>query len=160
MLDKHWKEGGTGVVNMPEDRSDVLIAYVNWLYTNVIPPFTTGPSDDYGRLARLYVFGEKIQDDAFCDQVTTVIAKGFDSFNYRPSPTTTNLIYSGTPAGSPIRQLLLETYSAQSLEDWFDGDCLYNAEFMNDLAKQFVRDRGQVKTKFWHDQRSKWFKQK
>lgn len=145
---------------MPEDRSDVLLAYINWLYTSVIPVLDLSHKDGYTQLARYYVLGEKIQDDAFCDQIITAITKGSDSSGYFPGLTAIDIIYSGTPPGSPIRQLLLESYSARGLESWFDGVGLYNAEFMNDLAKQFVRDRGLVKIKFWHDQRSKWFKQK
>lgn len=160
MLDKHWKEGGTGVVKMPEDRSDVLIAYINWLYTKVISPFAKGRGDDYARLARLYVLGEKIQDDAFCDQILTVITKSIDTSNRNPGPPSIQIIYSGTPSGSPIRQLLLESYSASASEKWFTENGPYNTEFMNDLVKQLVRNRGTGKNQCLHDQRAKWFKQK
>lgn len=128
-LNKQWKEGTERKIDLPDDCPHVVADYIEWLYSKEIE-FTyksKGPSaiqkfddiqkeisNDYHHLARLYVFGEKIQDDSFCNRaLSTMIEVCTDSpmvtngSKLYPSNTTIPIIYAGTPAGSPARRFLV-----------------------------------------------------
>lgn len=56
--------------------SDIVASYLEWLYSGNIASIGHSSSkpefdvvEEYVHLAHMYVFGEKIEDDAFCDQV-------------------------------------------------------------------------------------------
>lgn len=158
-LDRHWLENGSGVVQMPDDEPEDVVTYINWLYTKAIPAYTD-EEGDYLRLARLYVFGERVEDDGFCDAVLSEITKGIDVSRSYPAGHCIEVIYSGTPPGSPARGLLVEVHAAKGRKDWFGGDKgPYPVAFLEDLVKHFIDYREPLGHLSWHNDRARWFKQ-
>lgn len=160
VLDRHWLNNGSGVVHMPDDEPEQVVPYINWLYTKAIAPYTD-VEGDYVRLARLYAFGERVEDDGFCDQVMTEITNGMDASHSYPAGPAIEVIYAGTPPGSLARRFVVEVHAVKAQEDWFGGNKdPYPVEFMEDLVKHFVGHRPHMGQLSWHGERARWFKQK
>lgn len=114
-----WKEGSQRVIDMPEDTPEVVSAYVDWLYSDKMLPSAGEPPKDVkthvresNYLAKLYVFGEKIQDDSFCDAVITAFTKHLDhkiiGSRHTVGVDAVETMMAGTPQGSPGRRFILQ----------------------------------------------------
>ena len=65
-----WKEAKEGVVSLPEDEPEIFKLYLQWLYNDTIPCEEKGPDhadhvEEYLRLSKAYVLGDKLQDGDF-----------------------------------------------------------------------------------------------
>lgn len=151
-LNKHWKEGQERKINLPEDDPQHFAAYVEWLYRSTIVPKSTASAAEITKeevarehpyLARLYVLGEKLQDDGFCDSVMTAMIKYFaqrhtkQNVRYYFNISVVRIIYDGTMEDSPARKFLVEAYKARGRKEWLRdrAKCLECPEFLLDLAK-------------------------
>ncbi|KAK4495748.1 hypothetical protein PRZ48_013016 [Zasmidium cellare] len=109
-LDKKWREGQSLQVDFPEDEPDTIEAYLGWLHDGKVEAPESPGTDDltFPFLAKLYVLGEKIQDNAFCNSVIDKITEVLDSPEWEdssPGFSSSNIIYDGTPDDSPARTL-------------------------------------------------------
>lgn len=149
-LDNKWREGRSRQINLPQDSSEVVAAYVHWLYFQEIASKPTSPPSlpiddgEYQFLAMLYVFGEKVQADAFCDDILDAMASKTDDFaddgtRTFPSHAAIMTLYNGTPPQSPARRFAVEMYATFGTEHWIpeEADCNH-AEFMTDLVRVFL----------------------
>jgi hypothetical protein len=131
-LEKQWQEGRERKIHLPEDRLEVVEAYVEWLYSQKVTSMSGKATSDivenempmeHEHIARLYVFGEKVQDDDFCDAALAMflalIGRNFDGDHYLPSSGAILIIYNGTSDGSPIRKLLVHIWKTYGWKDWF-----------------------------------------
>lgn len=100
-LDKKWKEGQELAVKLPEDDADTFAIYVEWLYNENITVASLS------RLAKMYVLGEKIQSLSFCDAILSRMVDAANKDFALASISTVNIIFEGTPTGSPARKLIL-----------------------------------------------------
>ncbi|CAK1360059.1 unnamed protein product [Cercospora beticola] len=75
-LDRQWKEGQEKKIALPDDDPEVFAVYAGWLFTGKIASKDEKPLDEFTRAdvehehplqAKLYVLGEKLIDDKFCD---------------------------------------------------------------------------------------------
>ncbi|KAK4495655.1 hypothetical protein PRZ48_012923 [Zasmidium cellare] len=176
-LDKNWKEAQSREITLPSDSAEVVSCYVDWCYSKQIASthlFSEQSLRDLDEedalLADLYVFGEKVQDDRFCNAVMTAMAELMDQefvtdgvlASRSPGPSTVKTIYDGTPTDSPARRFLVDQYVAYGSQEWFDGndEYLQCPEFLRDLAlaqlrpKAVFRDDGD----YVRDRCIKWFK--
>lgn len=101
----------------------MFAAYVEWLFFGIIASGSTKPKheltkidvlEEHRFLAHLYVLGEKMLDDRFCDSVTRAIVelcniKTKAGVCY-PCSVAIATIYQGTPASSPVRRLLVDLF--------------------------------------------------
>lgn len=119
-VSKRWQEGRNGKINLPEDDPSLAGAYFDWLYSFKIPSKSDqavnvlDDSDidaEYEYLSHMYVFGEKVVDDDFCNAVIdAIIAKiEFDSGDayYYPSTKAVNILYEATAEGCPARKMMV-----------------------------------------------------
>jgi hypothetical protein len=99
-------------------------------------------------LARMYVLGEKIIDQAFQNAVVNamialhVSAKGSQNF---PSYSTIDIVYKGTSDNSPVRRLLVDLWAFNMLPTWHNLEILKEAgykPFTDDLLQALVEKRG------------------
>lgn len=105
-----FKDGPNG--NLPT--LDVVKAFTQWLYTQVIPL----PEEDiFTFLARAYIFGEKVIHPSFCNAI-------MDSFTYQhirtrklSFDTVIPLVYDQTAGHSRMRTLLADMYAYTLGED-------------------------------------------
>jgi hypothetical protein len=91
-----------------------------------------------------FVFGEKVQDGDFKDAVIgalihTVATPDEKGVRWYPTAQSVNQAYTGTPEGSPIRRLLVDTYTFHGRKDWLDGQKM--VDVLADLAGCLLRDR-------------------
>lgn len=147
-LEKNWKERKTRKINLPDDTSEVVASYVDWCYTQEIAfkdEEHTDPEEEFDLLAKLYVFGDKNQDTAFCSAVVLAmrqLTRGFRKFQDEdmltpiyPGPNAISIIYQGTPGDCAARRVLVDLYVATGAKDWLENDEILNIpEFLRDLA--------------------------
>ncbi|KAF1929112.1 uncharacterized protein M421DRAFT_48265, partial [Didymella exigua CBS 183.55] len=119
VLSGNWKEAEDRTIKLPGDDGDTLELYLCCVFGHRLPvePDPT-PAIDTGQeerlsLAKLYVFGENIQDV----RVKNVCIKTFLQSNWkirhnniwwRPNENIVNVIYKGTEVGSPMCRLLFD----------------------------------------------------
>ncbi|KAH3997786.1 hypothetical protein HBI56_203430 [Parastagonospora nodorum] len=125
-------------IQLLEDSTKMVVFYVQWLYREELVLDVPHPAkeDDayraaksdilYTRLAEAYVFGEKIMDVTYKNQVLRKFVAVQRNFYYSPGPTPVSIIYAGTPSGSRMRLLICDfiAYSASGDASWvthFDG---------------------------------------
>ncbi|CAK4030495.1 hypothetical protein DOTSEDRAFT_74030 [Lecanosticta acicola] len=150
-LDQKWREGRSKHIDLPRDDGDVVGAYLDWLYFKKIackpisPPELPLDDGEYHFLARLYAFGEKIQADAFCDDIIDAMAfktddVADDGTRTFPSHTAIMALYDGTPTSSPARRFVVEMYVTFGAEHWVPDESEYNhPDFVMDLVHAFLK---------------------
>lgn len=74
-FDRKWREGQSRILELPDDKPATVFGYLEWLYSGQVK-FEAQQELSSGErgiqdndLSRMYVFGKKLQDDAFCDEV-------------------------------------------------------------------------------------------
>lgn len=123
---------------------------MQWLYAGKIF-VQTKDSDglpEFGPLAKLYVLGEKLLDDAFQDRVLDVIIcltrKEVEGVKYFPGNDEINIIYKGTGRSSPARRLLVDAFTLDGKENWMEeGEEFWPVpeQFKDDLLKSMLKGR-------------------
>ena len=120
-MKKEWAEGQTRVIKLPEDDVETMSNYLTFAYSRDLPTskVAKGASratvDDWKSLTRLYVLGERTLDKCIRNAVvreierlsTTPDEKGDTGF--MPAAAS-NMLFDGTPEGSPIRQMIIDKH--------------------------------------------------
>lgn len=140
-LQGDWKEAKERVIPLSDDDPAMFALYQHFLYSGAI--YTKGldtgthTSNEYELLVKMYVFGEKILDSGFKDATIDAMIDKMrtnECFDTR----LTDLVYDGTPEGSPLRRLWLEVYYWAGKAEWLDENCVgapVNSEFLCDFSK-------------------------
>jgi hypothetical protein len=85
---------------------------MQWLYTKKLPVGNDDSGQEYQLLAKSYVLGEKLMDLGFKRSVLKgLIAKSLvktSTGEFFPTGATMNIIFNGTPEGSPARHLMVD----------------------------------------------------
>ena len=105
---------------------------------------------EYTALAKLYVFGEYVQDvclrncviSAFVARISELVG----TYSYYPCSATINIIYSGTAEGSMIRKFLVDVYARQGTAEWIEEPENLSLEFTRDLARALYTLRSEEPT--------------
>ncbi|KXS94937.1 hypothetical protein AC578_6133 [Pseudocercospora eumusae] len=164
---KRWKEGREGEVDLPDDHVDTVTAYAHWLYHQEISDATLEWDDklepDHEFLISLWLFGDKVQDDKFCDAVLCkcldAIEDGRLGTHVFPSVDAVRLAYEGTTAASPLRQCLATIFADNCETEWLSR--AYPEDFKHDLLEALIERRGSKDYKSYsQEERSAWMKQK
>ncbi|KAH7095251.1 hypothetical protein FB567DRAFT_586580 [Paraphoma chrysanthemicola] len=122
-----WEESNTRIIKFPDDQHTIFALYLNFVYTGQLvtmrrceeegSDFTYEDVwDEYDDLFRLYILAEKLQD---VKTKNAVIAAAIDTTRTRtkngkytiPQSNIINIVYEGTPIGSPARRLITDMYS-------------------------------------------------
>lgn len=119
-LKKEWKGGQSRIVKLPEDDPDTVAQYLDFVYNKTLSTnfVTKCVQSTYIALANLYVFGERILNPTIQNTIvdhlisfTAMLNRCNPSHSYYPGPRTVDILYEGTPEGSPVRRLLVDMYS-------------------------------------------------
>ncbi|KAI5360904.1 Putative BTB/POZ domain, DnaJ domain, SKP1/BTB/POZ domain superfamily protein [Septoria linicola] len=150
------------------DEDDVVAAYVHFTYHGEVstelseavlvasedPMLTSTVKAEHEFLAKLYIFGEKVQDESFCDQVITALAATIDKRDEKNGRTFPNCkivtaIYEGTAPGSQARQMMVDLYAENSSKHWFPerGYNHFHPEFAYDLVREILVHKTQLAPK-------------
>jgi len=144
-----WKEGQEGRVPLPDDDPAAFVLYVQWLYRGRIFSSqdigdTGGNREEINLLIEAFILGEKLQDQNFKDAVIDSLVHAVDTpdgqdTRWYPRSAAVDRAYKGTPESSPLLKLLVDMHFIHGCADWLNGAT--NADFLRDLAKDFLQDR-------------------
>jgi hypothetical protein len=150
-LSGNWVEAKDRLVKLPEDEPTVFADYVHFLYTrklHVKSHKASGESsghDEKISLLKLYVLAEKLQD---ADTKRAVMGAVFNCFwgicitpSEFPGLECIEIVYGGTPAGSPLRRILVDFYTYYARDDTLKQYVTYPNEFMQELAIDLLKKR-------------------
>lgn len=118
-LQKTWAEGQTSIVKLPEEKPEIVAAYLDYSYSGKLPTESTtlviSNANAYNVLADLYVLGERLQDkkvrNAIADEVLKfngIYVKG--TIHENPMDYAITTIYDSTTEGHPARRLLVDLF--------------------------------------------------
>jgi hypothetical protein len=166
----HHDPGNT-TIKMPHVEPNVFAAYLHFIYYGLLPILLNDPEfdrnhrgqgtpelhtlmgkhayEEYYLLAQLYVFAEKVGDqaakhaifDAFFGIATQ---PRIDGRVYAFGPRTIALLLAGTPDTDPIRTYLVDYYASYAGLLTFQGteESAFPQQFLLDLAKKVCGERG------------------
>jgi hypothetical protein len=98
-LDSQWRTDVTKPIALIDTRPAYFELYAQWLYSKRLPR-----NNLPGQFARLYVLGERIEDEAFKRVVLASMRR-----NTAPCLTTTRMIYQNTTVGSLARPTVADS---------------------------------------------------
>ncbi|CAN9199729.1 unnamed protein product [Alternaria alternata] len=144
VMKPEWRTDFTKPIDMSDMELTISEAYCGWLYTGKIVHHEKGKR--HGFLSELYVLGERLMDIAFQDVIVAAIIRFSIGSNIFPVNDAIQTIYTGTPATSPARRLLVDFWvfnavpAYDGLENLTKETC---PEFVNDLVHELIvkRDR-------------------
>ncbi len=122
-----WKESKDRSVELPDETPDTFGLYLHWLYRGTIPTKVdeagAAGTNEYNRLARAFILGDKTGDGDFQDAVIdAMISKNKTPTSngdyWSPERPTIELIYENTLQSSKARKWLVDTYIRSGSSDW------------------------------------------
>jgi hypothetical protein len=146
-LSGDWIEAKTRRVNLPEEEPAVFHDYVHFLYrrTLCVKSDSNDGIDEQESLLKLYVLAEKLQD---MDMKNVVMEAMYNCFceictgeNHTPNVECIRIVYEGTPAGSPMRRLLVDFYTYYHGASSFKVDDDYPYELLHELTINLLTKR-------------------
>ncbi|KAF2630061.1 hypothetical protein BU25DRAFT_419701 [Macroventuria anomochaeta] len=116
-------------IDLSEDSPDIFNIYLHWLYFQQMPIARARASgnkqakgDEYIDIAKCYVLGEKLMDNAFKNAILTALVDAYVDQPAEPrlcpGRLTLQVIYAGTMEGSPARRLLVDIWVRLAKETW------------------------------------------
>lgn len=143
-LKKEWKEGQTRTIKLPEEDTSTMAHYLSFLYGGRLSTedITVVPGEQikqcYRLLAQLYVSGERflnrrIQTAVIKEIFRLTLKHDSKRVCWYPTGEVVNIIYRGTPEGSPARRLLVDLHANMGTKEWMDHNL--EAGFAIDVAK-------------------------
>ncbi|GIZ37635.1 hypothetical protein CKM354_000107800 [Cercospora kikuchii] len=150
-LKEEWREGQDKKINLPDDEPDIFGAYVEYLFSGKIATATEKAAVDLTRddagleytcQAKLYVLGEKLLDDKFCDCALRAMVElsrleRANGVHYLPGILAVQTIYEGTTDASPIRRFLVDLYLTRVSKKWLsDASTNCPEAFLIDLLQE------------------------
>lgn len=136
-------------IELPEDGPSAFRLYVTWLYSHSLSIEDDDKNVKARYLAEAYVLGERIMDDSYKDTIMKALISYSEKADTVLGSLHVGIIYTGTPEGSPARQLLVAMYSwGVSGYTIPDRDCAktYHSEFLQDLVVALLSKRGEPHT--------------
>lgn len=95
-------------IDLANDDFEVVKAYAHWLYFQQPPAPITHCVTKFPFLAKSYVFGEKVMDITFKNVVIDLVVAEAVASNTIPASESMDILYLGTPEGSPARRLMVD----------------------------------------------------
>jgi hypothetical protein len=143
-MKKEWVEGQTRTIKLPEEDPATIAHYLSYLYTgkffteDITVTVGDGIESCLQLLSSLYVCGERFIDPKFQNVVLKEIIRltrlpDKDRMHWYPTGEDVNIIYRGTPQGSPGRRLMVDLHVIMGVKEWMDNEL--EVEFVTDVAK-------------------------
>lgn len=146
-MEKEWKEGQARTIKIPEERPDTMAHYLHYaarglLFTEDITQVDgKGIESCYQQLCFLYVAGERFMNRSLQNRAVEEIVRLTGildncGVHWFPTGEEVNIVYRGTPQGSPGRQLMVDLQVVMGVKDWMDFDL--EVDFLKDVAKALL----------------------
>jgi len=145
---KEWREGQTCTITLRGDDSQIIAAYLRFLYRDRLPagpeaPQTFIPSLSYKFYTKMYVLGGRLIDETVKREAIKKMHGMFKCGNWfldkdsqdEPGHEFVNTIYNDTTESDPARRLLVDMH----VECPRDLTSEYHPEFLLALAQAFSR---------------------
>lgn len=139
----------TGVINLRDQRRELVETCVEWLYFGIINPNDTDCKDVFDRFEQLYdlfVVADNFQDQEFANAVMDVLLKETDSVERWPTALAA-AAWSQLPESSMMRKYIKDLWVSRSCAEWFEqvsGDMIdAPKDFWVEVAKShtLIRDK-------------------
>ncbi|KAI8939493.1 hypothetical protein NX059_003264 [Plenodomus lindquistii] len=151
----NWQESKERCVKLPEDDAPTFKLYLHFLYTGKIAITSEAldarieARDHIRTIARLYILAEKLQDvitrNATVEEMLEACrTPNSDGETYCMGTETVNIIYEGSPPGSPMRRLVVDIYTCRATKDWsqlFQLDNAWPRDFLPELVSSLIAKR-------------------
>ena len=120
-------------LDLPEDSADIITDYIKWLYLGEIPiglGIANGVTDEkrsneaerfFVPMTRAYVFGERIMDVKYKNAMFKAIFAAQDKYHLCMGTESVDIVYEGTPSGSPLRRLIAADIAHKAYDDSKEG---------------------------------------
>ncbi|KAM0701519.1 hypothetical protein Q7P35_009770 [Cladosporium inversicolor] len=157
-LKKEWDEGYIRGVKLPEEEPEIMVYYIEHVYSNKLPTdvyATTSPGEDkaqgYKLLAQIYVVAERLLDSDCRNRILQEFLRFRNllcttGHRWNPTCVPINIIYEGTTPGSPDRRLLVDIHAGYARGDWYPRDITLDPSFLMDLVCRLLRNVETFKT--------------
>jgi hypothetical protein len=145
-LKKHWTEGQTRIIKLPEESSEPMQHYISYLYGGKLPTHYQVDGSPYTAdcnlselLAQLYVLGERLLNAKYQDTIIheifrlSKIAYGPQKVTYYLGTPFVNVVYQGTTSQSPARRMIVDVAVYHDSKAWLNKG--RDAGFFFDLSK-------------------------
>lgn len=129
-MNNDWRESQQNRVTLGEIEASEFERYLQWLSTHD-HSFLDGIS--FRRLAKLYILGDFLDDSAFRTEMLKRFTSKAITTNTYPELDIITLVWDQTPEHSPLRKLIVETWTTSSIQR---------------LAKQFANQDHEVPKAF------------
>ena len=106
------------------------------------------------RLAKVFAFGEKVQDISFKNRVVDAIlatagGEGDATASLIPAGLDVDIIYRATRTESPARRLMVDLHVAYGDSTYVNHEEVMNHEFLIDLSQRLLRDMEHERVEVW-----------
>ncbi|KAI4711382.1 hypothetical protein J4E89_003947 [Alternaria sp. Ai002NY15] len=142
-LKQEWRTDSTKPIDMSDVDPFIFEGYCGWLYTGRV--VHRNQYECYKYLASLYVLGERVMDVTLQNSVVAAIIRRSQTWRKYPGNPAIQIVYAGTPAGSPARRLLVDFWVFHAKPTWNGLDNLIKltcADFVDDLVRKLIEQRG------------------
>jgi hypothetical protein len=133
---KLWAEGEEKIVRLPEVKVDAFQAYLVWVYTGKVVFNGEAPRHKLRAIIDLYLLGDILDDLLLRNTAMRSLVIHIPGWSVIPSVGLVNHIWASTPAGSPLRQVIIDIIVKRvgraNLERCVTVD--HPAEFLHDMA--------------------------
>jgi hypothetical protein len=145
-MKKEWQEGQKRTIKLPEECPATMAHYLSFMHSGKLFAEEIATMDGnqilpcYEMLASLYVCGERFLNRPLQSAIIKqslrlfTIAEKNQTF-WAPTDYSVNIIYRGTPEGSPDRRLLVDLQVVMGHKGWLDRKL--DLEFVTDVAKAY-----------------------
>jgi hypothetical protein len=143
-MKKEWVEGQTRTIRLTEECPDAMAHYLSFVYTGKLFTEDVDTVDGertkpcYLLLVSLYVCGERFLNrrlqSAVVEQILRLTSMpDKDGKEWYPTGESVNIVYNGTPEGSPGRCLMVDLHVVMGATQWLDNEL--HIDFVTDVAR-------------------------
>jgi len=145
-----WSSDSNRTISLPDDDPGVFQMYAALTYSGVVTP-----KDwliKFGDLVKIYVLAEKLQDvwaknhiiDAMHNRIAKkLLEKSISLEEACKDGGWLDILYEGTPSGSPARRLVVDLVSKHATTKWLEPIefVLRHHEFLFEVTVRLLKDR-------------------
>jgi hypothetical protein len=111
-----------GIVQLRDQRRDLIEIYVEWLYFGVVNPIDIDESNGIKRFSQLYdlyVLADLLQDQEFSNAIMDALIKETEAIKMWPTGLAASA-WTELPESSLMRKYIKDVWVALSYSTWFD----------------------------------------
>lgn len=148
-LKKEWKEGQMRTVKLPEEDTELITRYLDFVFGQSLPSMAVQSGNNleqsttYKEVFELYTLGDRLLDASIRNAIVKetlrlVSLTGDEGHGFLPSRNCVALVYNDTPARSAARRLMVDVHIAYGLASTLEKEKL-PSEYMLDMAKAYSK---------------------